>query len=107
LTKEECKYILECNYDRLPPVVRHMVEQLIKEHFDPQSYKLEDLKECINKPIYDSKFCRWGILCKIYNRSDGLILKIVFSDKYGTTILFIKYEENRFFPVQMVNVGCE
>lgn len=50
LNKEKCEYILECNWDKTPPVMRHMVEDLIKEHFEhvesvEKQKKLDELQK--------------------------------------------------------------
>lgn len=64
-----------------------------------QPYKFEDLKE--GMWVFDSKkkkcieVCpEYPLVCLEYN---------AYEDKYEE----IEFEENRFFPVQMANVGCE
>lgn len=119
LTKEECKeavsilkdqheylsFNLRANYPFSIEMIREVqdcFEQLIKEHFNPQPYKFEDLKP--GMWIWDDKLkipykikkmmhCHWF---KAEYRSFVLDAKTE-ERKYHTGIM--EFEENRFFPI--------
>lgn len=118
LTKEECKeavsilkdqheylsFNLRANYPFSIEMIREIqdcFEQLIKEHFNPQPYKFEDLKELIGKPIFDYKYKEFYILAEVKEeelyKDEGLEKFMICSDKKGLMRVF--FEEGRFFPV--------
>lgn len=79
-------------------------EQLIKEHFNPQPYKFEDLKPYMF--VFDNGFNGWGEFVTIIN---------TFTNKYGEKLVgclapggddiqLRSYKEDRFFPVWMANM---
>lgn len=76
------------------PYAVDLLEKFIEEYFEPQPYKLEDLKP--DMWVYDIKydeFCRIDFIAGIYphrSYSDGTC-------EDGT------FEENRFFPVEKAN----
>lgn len=110
LSKEECLQALEhlkeyVNGDNVDDMV--VFSRLIKEHFEPQPYKFEDLKPYMF--VFDKEFNGWGEIVRIID---------TFVNEYGEKIVrcfatgsdevqLRSYKENRFFPVQMANVGCE
>ena len=78
-----------------------ILESLIKEHFNPQPYKFEDLKELIGKPIFDYKYKEFYILAEVKEeelyKDEGLEKFMICSDKKGLMRVF--FEEGRFFSV--------
>ena len=103
LNEKECKKALEIlqekylNFDVVDELI--CFKRLIKEHFNPQPYKFEDLKP--NMWVWDDKF------------NDCMKIKIVFErcelypsgslkayhDLNEEELNFIEFEENRFFPI--------
>lgn len=68
-----------------------------------QPYKFEDLKA--NMFIFDLVKNRVNKILEIFDADCGIpYLKL--DDGFGEWFI-IEFEENRFFPVQMANVGCE
>lgn len=74
---------------------------------NPQPYKFKDLKPYMF--VFDKEFNGWGEIVRIID---------TFVNEYGEKIVrcfatgsddiqLRSYKENRFFPVQMANVGCE
>lgn len=101
LDKEKCKQALEelikwCDggYFRYYQEYYETLQQLIKEHFEPQPYKLVDLKP--NMWVWDDvdEVCRK--LESIATMSEWIWFYIDESEKETIDILF---EEGRFFPV--------
>ena len=110
LSKEECLQALEhlkeyVKADNVDDMV--VFSRLIKEHFEPQPYKFEDLKEVIGNPIYDEKYKEFYILSEVKEeevyKDEGIEKIMICSDKKG--LIRVYYEENRFFPVQIANAG--
>lgn len=93
------KYDTQLQNDFMDDVMVFM--QLIEEHFDPQPYKFEDLKELIGKPIFDYKYKEFYILAEVKEeelyKDEGLEKFMICSDKKGLMRVF--FEEGRFFPV--------
>lgn len=98
LDKEKCKQALEeltkwCDggYFRYYQEYYETLQQLIKEHFEPQPYKLVDLKP--NMWVWDDKFEDCRQIAKI-NEYGGIYW-------YGSITEYEadKFEEGRFFPV--------
>lgn len=85
------------------------VNKLIREIYSIKPYKFEDLKEVIGNPIYDEKYKEFYILSKVKEeeiyKDEGIEKFMICSDKKGLMRVF--FEENRFFPIWMANVGCE
>lgn len=77
------------------------IRKLVNEHFNPQPYKFEDLKELIGKPIFDYKYKEFYILAEVKEeelyKDEGLEKFMICSDKKGLMRVF--FEEGRFFPV--------
>ena len=77
------------------------IRKLVNEHFNPQPYKFEDLKELIGKPICDYKYKEFYILAEVKEeelyKDEGLEKFMICSDKKGLMRVF--FEEGRFFPV--------
>ena len=125
LNKEECEKALDtiaryCSYYKsslFPPIFELSDElicfkQLIKEHFEPQPYKWEDLK--VGMWVLDRKpFCEeftFIKITKILSKSDCEYLyhdknKKVFFDNMECHAR--EWEDNRFFPVWMANMKGE
>ena len=135
LSKEECEVALEnlkiqhdylasnmhYNYPfsiEMLEKVQYCFEELITEHFELvkeykgvrkelecyyemfsklKPYKFEDLK--VGMWVWDSKD---EVCCRIYDTLSFNKLSVTFHFES-----IIEFEENRFFPVQMANVGCE
>ena len=93
------KYDTQLQNDFMDDVMVFM--QLIEEHFNPQPYKFEDLKELIGKPIFDYKYKEFYILAEVKEeelyKDEGLEKFMICSDKKGLMRVF--FEEGRFFPV--------
>lgn len=66
-----------------------------------QPYEFEDLK--VGMWVYDSKFNKCNLIIEIL---DNEILEFYYIMDHALRYRNA-YEENRFFPVQMANVGCE
>lgn len=114
LTKKECEKALENlrilerkdNFKKWggqvsPQINCDVVEQLIKEHFDPQPYKFEELKKgmwiwddenemFILITFIDKQFKKMHVCLTEY---DG------FNDEYVNVEYTEYFEEGRFFPV--------
>ena len=93
------KYDTQLQNDFMDDVMVFM--QLIEEHFDPQPYKFEELKELIGKPIFDYKYKEFYILAEVKEeelyKDEGLEKIMICSDKKG--LMRVYFEEGRFFPV--------
>lgn len=76
------------------------IERLISIN-NPQPYKFKDLKA--GMWVYDSKFNKCNLIIEIL---DNEILEFYYVMDHALRYRNA-YEENRFFPVQMANVGCE
>ena len=68
---------------------------------NPQPYKFENLKA--GMWVYDSKFNKCNLIIEIF---DNEILEFYYIMDHVLRYRNM-YEDNRFFPVQMANVGCE
>ena len=68
---------------------------------NPQPYKFEDLK--VGMWVYDSKFNKCNLIIEIF---DNEILEFYYIMDHVLRYRNM-YEDNRFYPVQMANVGCE
>lgn len=80
-------------------------EQLIKEHFNPQPYKFEDLK--VGMWVWDKQleWCFEIAICKVETKIKGLEdLKMFKVKNYDGSSTLMIFEENRFFPVWMANM---
>lgn len=103
----DAEYVNECN-DEFCQAMKgyvYVIENLINEHFNPQPYKFEDLKEC--DYVYDKKEKEIVLIIgTLENRmtNQKIIRALVFGYK---DFIEIPFEENRFYPVQMANVRCE
>lgn len=77
------------------------IRKLVNEHFNPQPYKFEDLKELIGKPIFDYKYKEFYILAEVKEeelyKDEGLEKFMICSDKKG--LMRVLFEEGRFFPI--------
>lgn len=86
-----------------PDFKKEMIRK-IKEHFNPQAYKFEDLK--VGMWVWDVEFkdcIKIKIVfepCNLYPKGS---LK-AYHDLNEEQLNFIEFEENRFFPVQMANL---
>lgn len=67
-----------------------VLEQLIKEHFEPQPYEFEDLKN--NMWVWDDKKMDFYHVCEKIVNKDGT--KILANETH-----YRLFEENRFFPI--------
>ena len=121
LSKEECEvclnqFIEDTNYYIGDKIFNDheeeidILQQLIKEHFEPQAYKREDLK--VNMVVYDRKFnelalvintnADWPHCIKSEDITKKKCIKILF---YGDSkVTYTAFEENRFFPVHYANL---
>ncbi len=81
---------LEKNYD-----------DLYEEVHNPQPYKFEDLKYGLW--VWDEKNKMCLRICKTKENENIKDLIVVGGNQYWIE----NFEENRFYPVQMANVGCE
>ena len=106
LTKEECKQALDIiengttefeSYDLLPNGTYNefdeqinIMKQLIKEHFDPQPYKLEELHE--GMWVWDDEEKE---IIHIRSVIDGFYFLAIEEED----VIYAKFEENRFFPL--------
>lgn len=70
-----------------------VLEQLIDEHFDPQSYKFEDLKKGIW--VWDNAYKVFLKIIKIIEYGNFRTLKV--GDSHCKW--HIEFKENRFFPI--------
>ena len=125
-SKEECEkalLILKQEYDSNPYVIV-LFEDLINEHFElveeykdtrkeldcyyemmsnPQPYKFEDLKE--EMFVYEINLDN---IYLIYYTTENIKTGARYIYGYGcgdSCLTQLKFEENRFFPVQMANVN--
>ncbi|MDU2158436.1 hypothetical protein [Clostridium sp.] len=124
LSKEECEvclnqFIEDTNYYMGDKIFNDheeeidILQQLIKEHFEPQAYKREDLKA--NMVVCDRKFneialivdpnANWPDCIKNKDLRKKKCIKIIFFGDLEFT--YTAFEENRFFPVQMANLKRE
>ncbi len=102
---ESCDIKGHCDRQSQSIEKRSILEQLIKEHFNPQPYKWRDLKP--NLWVWDKKKQRF---LKIIERTSDCLGRAIIKycngyDNQGI-YYFDEFEENRFYPVQMANVGC-
>lgn len=106
LSKEECEQALMNICSSNSKIEdRKVFKDLINEHFGPRPYKFEDLKNC--DCVYDKKEKEIVLIIEtLENRitNQKIIRALVFGYKDSYEIPF---EENRFYPVQIVNVRCE
>ena len=124
LSKEECEQALMNICSSNSKIEdRKVFKDLINEHFElvekyntlltrfnalenPQSYKFEDLKA--DMYLYDIKKNEIIYLFKPLNWDPTKGLRYSYGKidhaAYG---FYMDFEENRFYPVQMANVGCE
>ena len=104
MTKEECEKALEelrnwCDggYFVYWREYYEILQQLIKEHFNPSAYRFEELKEGI--PYYHDglkKFCLLVSKCS----KDTIVLSVCTND--GSSIVYVEFEENSFYPATKV-----
>lgn len=98
------KQILKSGYQRQ----HDMIEQLIKEHFEPQPYEWEDLKEGMWVWDKKEKLCNLIYETRINCAGEQEIeFQFRMPSLDGNEFMNTIFEENRFFPVQMANVRCE
>ena len=87
---------LSCaDVERAKKYYRDKIYNLIKEHFSPQPYKLEDLK--VGMFVFDCIKNRVNKIIEIFEADVG-IPYIKFDDGFGEWVI-IEFEENRFYPV--------
>ena len=121
MTEKECLKALDCLYDedvfdkevwgfvmegdnlscadveRAKKYYRDKIYNLIKEHFSPQPYKLEDLKE--GMWVYDIIWEECFEICEIFPK-DNEIHVLIHQNRINVKRYEpIKFEEGRFFPV--------
>lgn len=84
------------------PYAVDLLEKFIEEYFEPQPYKLEDLKP--DMWVWDSYWEECFEIGELYKKKNELDILIhdnnINKKRYET----IKFEENRFYPVQMANL---
>ena len=112
LTKEECEKALSeieyslCELEETKTGVDvyclfdenlEIVKQLIKEHFNPQPYKFEELEE--GMLVWDNQQKKF---IKV-NRLKRVIISMNNYKCYIYCDIPIEFEENRFFPITKVN----
>lgn len=71
-------------------------KQLIKEHFEPQPYKFEDLKKGIW--VWDDVFKEIGYIYSIANKKE-IYIEYLESHCANNHYQTQPFEENRFYPV--------
>ena len=83
--------------------LKELVDKAIKEISSIKPYKFEDLKE--DMWVYDSRLKTCFLIKEINNNYEWPI--VVYRNHLEDELDGLKFEKNRFFPVQMANVGCE
>lgn len=79
-------------------------EKLIKEHFNPQPYKFEDLET--DMQVYDNCLKECIVIGVI--RGENMSNNTVPFYRWAQEELeVVEYKENRFYPVQMANREAE
>lgn len=110
LTKEEYEKKLDilaryCSDSRpgfLPPRIElsdelDEFEQLIKEHFDPEPYRFEELHE--NMWVWDEEIGACMFVKEVNRKINIVTLVGGESFLLETVHITVKFEENRFYPV--------
>lgn len=86
------------------PYAVDLLEEFIQDVFNPQPYKFEDLQT--EMQVYDNylKECiEISVMC-----GRNIANHTVTFFRWGQEELeVVKFEDNRFYPVQMANVRCE
>lgn len=86
--------------------LKELVDKAIKEISSIEPYKFEDLK--VGMWIYDNKYDMWNRILGIrINCAKEQEIEFDYSLENDEEIYNDIFGENRFFPVQMANVGCE
>ena len=97
LTKNDNKYTINA-YEEIERCVVDYVNGL-------QPYEFEDLK--VGMWVWDNKYDMWNRILEIRNCAKEQEIEFDYSLENDEEIYNDIFEENRFFPVQMANVGCE
>ncbi|MBS5114145.1 MAG: hypothetical protein KHY88_00330 [Erysipelotrichaceae bacterium] len=95
LTKNDNKYTINA-YEEIERCVVECIN-------NTQPYEFEDLK--VGMWVYDSRLKTCFLIKEINNNYEWPI--VVYRNHLEDELDGLKFEKNRFFPVQMANVGCE
>lgn len=89
--------------------MKEIIDEEIKKLIVPEPYKFEDLKP--NMWVWDNvaKECLYVVRPFVGSFTGAKYFSYlgIYKNLEEIKKLDIKFEENRFFPVQMANVGCE
>lgn len=124
LTKEECEnaclYLLEHCYETDAPALENgdkhktytftpagfkeseIFAKLIEEHFNPKAYKFEELHE--NMWVYDVKNKCCIYIEELTVDNPMMIIRYPMSNR-ESNCEWCNFEENRFYPITIPNVG--
>lgn len=104
LSKEEAEKAVERLYQNsyVDLTDCDIVAKLVQEHFEPQSYKFEDLKDGVWVWDKQLKWCFEIAICKVEIKGYENLKMFKVKNYDGSSILMV-FEENRFFPVWMAN----
>ena len=83
------------------------IERFVVDYVNSlQPYEFEDLK--VGMWVWDNKYDMWNRILEIrINCAKEQEIEFDYSLENDEEIYNDIFEENRFFPVQMANVGCE
>ncbi|MDO5813513.1 MAG: hypothetical protein Q4Q31_10510 [Bacillota bacterium] len=105
LTKEICAQALNdmkmYGGINIPPLAFDIIDRLIEEHFTPQPLRFEDLKEGMY--VYDKKMNNIVKVERSYINYARELIVAVKTFNYGDADMY--YEDNRFYPIAIPNVG--
>lgn len=106
LIKEECMACLNQFFEDTNYYVGYVIcnnhnyefdvlNQLIKEYFDPQPYKFEELED--GMWIWDEKEKVCTHIISLFEHEERM--NVEYKDPYGVWYDSLPFEENRFFPL--------
>lgn len=101
LTKEKCENALINLCSSNSKVQdRHVFKDLIEEHFNPQPYKFEDLKE--GMWVWDNKLEMWNRILKMrITNAEEKEVEFDYNLEIGEDVYNDIFEENRFYRKQV------
>lgn len=93
----DAEYVNECHDDFCISMRNNIkqIENLIKEHFDPEPYKFEDLKE--GMWVWDDKDKKCKEICEVF-KWKGYEEWVSFETNSDCDDITL-FEEHRFYPV--------
>lgn len=103
LTKERCKLAFEdvekYSENNIPPLAIDILKRLIEEHFSPQSLKFEEIKAGMY--VWDNVYESIGRVDRVLTNCNRRRLH----NRYSGGGDIVDYEENRFYPIIVPNIG--